>query len=70
MQNGFIERFSGSFQLGVLDMHVFRNPRCASRWRSDLPITTARSWTALAGLHLPNSGTKTIRRPRVMVGPH
>jgi putative transposase len=25
MQNGFIERFNGSFRRGVLDMHVFRN---------------------------------------------
>ena len=25
MQNGFIERFNGSFRCGVLDMHVFRN---------------------------------------------
>lgn len=25
MQNGFIERFKGSFRRGVLDMHVFRN---------------------------------------------
>jgi putative transposase len=25
MQNGFIERFNGSFRRGVLDTHVFRN---------------------------------------------
>jgi putative transposase len=25
MQNGFIERFNGSFRRGVLDMQVFRN---------------------------------------------
>ena len=25
MQNGFIERFNGSFRRGVLGMHVFRN---------------------------------------------
>ena len=25
MQNGFIERFNGSFRRGVLDMHAFRN---------------------------------------------
>ena len=24
MQNGFIERFNGSYRRGVLDMHVFR----------------------------------------------
>ncbi len=24
MQNGFIERFNGSYRRGVLDMHIFR----------------------------------------------
>jgi putative transposase len=39
MQNGFIERFNGSFRRGVLDMHVFRNltevREQAERWVAD-----------------------------------
>ena len=39
MQNGFIERFNGSFRRGVLDMLVFRNlgEVCeqAERWLAD-----------------------------------
>lgn len=39
MQNGFIERFNGSFRRGVLDMHVFRNlgevREQAERWLAD-----------------------------------
>jgi putative transposase len=39
MQNGFIERFNGSFRRGVLDMHVFRNlsevREHAERWPAD-----------------------------------
>lgn len=39
MQNGFIERFNGSFRRGVLDMHVFRNlsevREQTERWLAD-----------------------------------
>jgi len=39
MQNGFIERFNGSFRRGVLDMHVFRNlgevREQAEQWLAD-----------------------------------
>lgn len=39
MQNGFIERFNGSYRRGVLDMYVFRNltevREHTERWRSD-----------------------------------
>lgn len=39
MQNGFIERFNGSFCRGVLDMHVFRNftevREHAEQWLTD-----------------------------------
>jgi len=39
MQNGFIERFNGSFRRGVLDMHVFRNltevRERAEQWLAD-----------------------------------
>jgi len=39
MQNGFIERFNGSFRRGVLDMPVFRNlgevREQAEQWLAD-----------------------------------
>lgn len=39
MQNGFIERFNGSYRRGVLDMYVFRNltevREQTERWLSD-----------------------------------
>ncbi len=39
MQNGFIERFNGSFRRGVLNMRVFRNLgevcKQAEQWLAD-----------------------------------
>ena len=57
MQNGFIERFNGSYRRGVLDMHVFRTlsevREHTEQWlaeRPDIRVQSTRT-PKLGGLH-------------------
>jgi putative transposase len=67
MQNGFIERFNGSFRRGVLDMHVFRHltevreqvERWFAHYNNEIPHDS------LDGLTPAECRLKTTRQPLI-----
>jgi hypothetical protein len=71
MQNGFIERFNGSYQRGLLDMHVFRTLNEVREHTEQWPADYNREipHDSLGGLTPPpNSASKATRSPLVIRG--
>ena len=72
MQNGFIERFNGSFRRGVLDMHVFRNltevREQAKLWLADHNREIPHD--SLGGLDLVPLGAWPVRLRGATISPY